>query len=91
MEWLTEILTWPVEWSALHGIAEIKTPVLKVSTNTDATALKYVVQRKGASYPVEGAHGLKFPYQTPQRLPLTDSRGFKQGLINPLRMVETVP
>ena len=38
MDWLLEILRWPVEWSALHGIAEIRTPVLKVSTRTDATA-----------------------------------------------------
>jgi hypothetical protein len=24
MEWMSEILSWPIEWSALHGIAEIK-------------------------------------------------------------------
>ena len=28
MDWLEEVLSWPVEWSALHGIAEIKTPIL---------------------------------------------------------------
>ena len=37
MDWLVEILGWPVEWSALHGIAEVRTPILKVSTRTDAT------------------------------------------------------
>jgi hypothetical protein len=43
MHWLHEILSWPVQWSGLHGIAEIKTPVLKLSTRTDATARKYSV------------------------------------------------
>jgi hypothetical protein len=87
MEWMREILSWPVEWSGLHGIAEIKTPVLKVSSNTDATARKYVVQRAGDSYPLEGVHGLNFPYQVPERLYLTESRGFRQGLVNPLPLV----
>jgi hypothetical protein len=39
MECLMETLSWPVEWSALHGIAEIKTPVLKIAALTDATAV----------------------------------------------------
>lgn len=62
MDWLLEVLSWPLEWSALHAIAEIRTPVLKVSTRTDATALKYVVQIEGSEYPAEGARGLGFPY-----------------------------
>jgi hypothetical protein len=49
MDWLLEILDWPVEWSALHGVAEIKTPVLKVSTRTDATPGKYTVRYLGRS------------------------------------------
>jgi hypothetical protein len=91
MDWLREILRWPVEWSALHGIAEIKTPVLKISTNTDATARKYVVQRPGDSFPSEGVSGLNFPFQLPERLHVTESRGFKQGLLNPLAIVEAPP
>jgi hypothetical protein len=91
MAWLREILRWPVEWSALHGIAEIKTPLLKVSTNTDATARKYVVQRPGDSFPAEAPSGLNFPFQAPERLHLTGSRGFKQGLNNPLPIVEAPP
>jgi hypothetical protein len=43
MDWSSEILSWPVEWSALHGITEIKTPVLRMSMRTDATANKYSV------------------------------------------------
>lgn len=80
MDWLLEVLSWPVEWSALHGIAEIKTPVLKVSTRTDATARRYVVRHRGESYPVEGAQGLSFPFQAPVKLRLTGTRGFQRGI-----------
>ena len=76
MDWLLEILSWPVEWSALHGIAEIKTPVLKVSARTDATARKYIVRRPGTAYPVEGAEGLTFPYRMPHAT-ITEARGLR--------------
>lgn len=82
--WLSEILSWPVEWSALHGIAEIKTPVLKVATRTDATAYKYVVQRPGEGYPTEGAHGLTFPYQQPAVPQISGRTPFADGIANPL-------
>jgi hypothetical protein len=29
MDSLRDVFSWPVEWSALHGIAELKTPVIK--------------------------------------------------------------
>jgi hypothetical protein len=81
MDWLLEILSWPVEWSALHGIAEVKTPVLKVSTRTDATASRYVVRREGTDYPAEGARGLQFPYRAPARAArFTGSASFRRGL-----------
>lgn len=68
MSWLKEVLSWPVEWSALHGIAELKAPILKVCTNTDFTATKYVIRWIGTVYPKEGADGLVFPY-THKRTP----------------------
>ena len=80
MDWLTEMLSWPVEWSALHGIAEIKTPIVKILSCTDATPIKYVVQRKGETYPSEGARGLVFPYEQPQRRKVTESENFSKGL-----------
>ena len=80
VEWLLEILRWPVEWSALHGIAEIRTPVLKVSSRTDATATKYVVRRQGDGYPVEGARGLGFPFPVPGGALYTQSLAFRRGL-----------
>lgn len=85
MAWLREVLSWPVEWSALHGIAEIKTPLLKICTQTDATPFKYVVKRQGTMYPSEMARGLNFPYQV-QSLPrLTSSQGFHRGIDNPIQ------
>ncbi|QTA89212.1 hypothetical protein [Desulfonema magnum] len=62
MEWLHEILSWPMEWSALHGIAEIKLPVFKMITNTDVTSDMRVVRRISSVFPEEGARGLTFPY-----------------------------
>lgn len=82
MDWMLEILSWPAQWSALHGIAEIKTPVLKVVTRTDATARKHVVRRRGDAYPEEGARGLSFPLRPPVKRRLSQSRGFSRGLNN---------
>ncbi len=79
VEWIQEVLSWPVEWSALHGIAEIKTPILKISTRTDATASKYVVRWTGTGYPQEGATGLRFPYRAPTRQIMTEGRSFQLG------------
>jgi hypothetical protein len=82
ISWLRDLLSWPVDWSALHGIAEIKTPVLKISTWTDATAEKYTVRFKGTHYPEETLPGLVFPYLRPEKLFISESKGFQQGLLN---------
>ena len=83
-EWIREILGWPAEWSALHGIAEIKTPILRWSTRTDATGRKLVVRKHAGTYPAAGATGLHFPYQTAEKLGLTESRSFQTALRRPL-------
>ena len=77
MEWIEEILNWPASWSALHGIAQVKTPVLKVSTRTDATAHEFVVRRPGRRMPDEAAAGLVFPFRTPERPGVTHSMAFR--------------
>lgn len=82
-EWITEILDWPVEWSALHGIAEVKSPLTKLSTRTDATAGKWVVQWVGMNYPKEGAVGLHFPFRPPRKPMLTGSQEARPGLADP--------
>jgi hypothetical protein len=68
MDWLNEVLSWPIEWSCLHGIAEIRTPILKFVTNTDATPTKYVVKLLGSSFPTPTISGLRFPYQLPKKV-----------------------
>jgi SAM-dependent methyltransferase len=86
MGWIEEILSWPVEWTALHGIAEVKTPILKVVTRTDATASRYVVRRAGTGWPHEGATGLAFPFEVPDRAVVSDSAGFHRGLEHPIAL-----
>jgi hypothetical protein len=80
MDDLATILSWPVEWSALHGIAEIKSPILKMITQTDATRGRYRVRRHGTSYPAEGAAGMVFPFQPPATPLVSLSRRFQDGL-----------
>jgi hypothetical protein len=81
MGWLWDILNWSVEWSTLHGIAEIKTAVVKVATLTDSTPEKYSVRYLGNSIPAESMQGLDFPYVRPDHHAISDSTGFQNGLI----------
>jgi len=91
IEWLQQMLSWPAEWSALHGIAEIKTPVLKVCTRTEATAGKLVLRWKGSSYPAEGAQGLGFPFRMPARPLMTGSPSFQRALDHHSSIVQIQP
>lgn len=78
--WIEEILSWPVRWSALHGIALIETPILTISTRTDATAETISVNREGTDYPAEGASGTRFPYRVSETIiPLTSLKKFKDA------------
>ena len=81
---MEEILNWPASWSALHGIAQVKTPVLKVSTRTDATGHEFVVRRPGSRMPDEAAAGLVFPFRSPERPGVTHSMAFRRGLETPI-------
>jgi hypothetical protein len=91
MAWLEEILSWPAEWSALHGIAELKTPVFKLCTRTDATGEKLVIRWAGSTYPKEGALGITFPYRLPERKALTESPAFQRGLSNTSQLIGIQP
>jgi 2-polyprenyl-3-methyl-5-hydroxy-6-metoxy-1,4-benzoquinol methylase len=79
VDWIYEMLSWPAQWSALHGIAEIRTPVLTVSTRTNATGEKLVVERAGTSYPAEGSSGLRFPFRVVSGK-VTDKPSFKRSV-----------
>jgi len=84
-------LSWSAEWSGLHGIAEIKTPVLKVITNTDATARKGILRWNGSTFPAEGANGSTFPYRAPTSVTLTSSPSFHRGLEQGASLVSIRP
>lgn len=68
LEWIDEMLAWPIEWSALHGIAEIRMPLLKIATDAADTAEKHVVRTTGSAYPDEGARGIVYPYTRARQL-----------------------
>jgi hypothetical protein len=61
--WTAEILRWPLEWSVLHGIAEMKTPIVKLCTNSVATPSRFTIRKPGSAYPEDGARGVDFPFQ----------------------------
>lgn len=63
IDWLRMIHSWPMEYSSLRGIAEVKTPIFKFIHNAKTAFNKKVVQLRGSSRPVEGAIGLSFPFQ----------------------------
>lgn len=61
---LFELLAAPMEWSCLHGIAEVKTPVFKACMNTDASAHKQVIHLLSTQYPAASVSGYSFPYKS---------------------------
>ena len=66
IEMLISVLSWPMEWSALNGIAEIRTPILKAATDTVATGDRIVVAYEGTEMPELAARGRSFPYLLPK-------------------------
>lgn len=81
-ERLVEVLNWPAEYSVLHGIAELKTPILKMVADTDATADKHTVRFMGTGYPSCAPNGVQFPYRMPTKLRISDSNSFNRGFGN---------
>lgn len=59
---LMEILSWPVEWNSLHGIAQIITPVCKITTASDALSEKRTVRLANKIIPEEAGSGIGFPF-----------------------------
>lgn len=76
--WHLEILSWPALYTSLFGIAEITSPIHRMSVPTDALAERVEVRYLGTGYPVEGASGLAFPFR--QSAPV----------VAPLRFVRTM-
>ncbi|TMP29007.1 hypothetical protein CWB99_09560 [Pseudoalteromonas rubra] len=72
----------PCAWTAMHGIAEIKTPLLKISTNTDATRDKFTVNYLSETDIEGAATGLGFPFKNNCKSAITQSKSFQRGMDN---------
>lgn len=59
------VLSWPVRYSALHAIAIITFPIMKMVTETDYTAREAIIEVQGTAYPAEASRGLVFPFAPP--------------------------
>lgn len=74
--WHREILNWPVKYTSLRGIAEITSPIHRMSVPTDALSERVEIRYLGSDYPAEGAKGVDFPHKstTANAVPLTLTR-----------------
>lgn len=68
--WMQEILSWPIKYTSLHGIAEITSPIHRMSVPTDALSEKVEIRYQGTGYPAEGAKGVDFPHKTGSAKPM---------------------
>ena len=60
------LLSLPIKWEVLHGIAEVTTPLFKFATNSVFTPLKYTVlleKQDDIELPEEAAYGIGFPFK----------------------------
>lgn len=58
----------PVEWNSYKGIAYIKTPLFKISVNSNFSTEKYIVRIEGTYYPMDAKRGLEFPWDNQTRM-----------------------
>ncbi|HLI47867.1 MAG TPA: hypothetical protein VKV18_04150 [Chthonomonas sp.] len=79
MEWLVAILSWPLLWTALHGIAEMKSPVIKIIHATDVSHRKVELALEGSLFPEQGAAGLQFPFYLSKQT-ISHSRAYQKGV-----------
>lgn len=78
--WCDEALRWPMTWTGLHGLGELKTPVFKaVHACAYSAGLRRVVLA-GARAPEAGAQGTVHPFVEPPRPSLSGGRRFLRGL-----------
>lgn len=83
VDWIYHMLNWPIEWSALHGLLELKTPVLKILASTISTADLIAVQKEGTTYPKYGATGIKFPFKKNPSPAVTEGKTFQLAFGSP--------
>ena len=62
-DWLQQLLVMPMEWTSLHGVAMVTTPILKTIYASDPLPTKATLRLDSELYPAHGASGNKFPFQ----------------------------
>lgn len=60
-KWLEELLSMPLTWSALHGVAEITTPIFKIATRTDAWSDEVIKTLNGNHWKVKEPKEESYP------------------------------
>ena len=81
-EWLLQSLAWPIRWSALHGIVEIKTPLFKVCHDSEDSPACHALVRAGEAWPEAGAQGVRAPFRAPPRRLVSDGARHLRGLVH---------
>lgn len=61
---LEMFLRMPYEWDCFKGIAYIKTPLFKISTNSNFSKERYIVRVEGTYYPDDAPNGIDYPWDT---------------------------
>jgi SAM-dependent methyltransferase len=78
MNWLRELLSMPMQWTSLHGVAMVVTPILKTTYASDALPRKVTLNLHSEEYPHYGASGNQFPFTNVMPLQFGKSwNGFK--------------
>ena len=80
----TALLDGPIDWAARHGIAELKTPLFRLTTDVAATASTYQLALQGGAQPEAAATGGVFPYLPPRKRAVTGQVSWQLGLDHPL-------
>jgi hypothetical protein len=68
--WVRELLSMPMEWTSLHGVAIVVTPLFKLVYASDPLPTKATLRLPSAAYPVHGGRGNTFPFETVTPVPV---------------------
>ena len=78
-ETIRTVLAWPVEWSALHGIGLLLTPIVRVCMSTDSVLQKHTVRLPSTTVPAEMPAGTIWPYRQRMGMALTETSAYRSA------------
>lgn len=76
--WAHTLLSMPMEWSSLHGVAMVVTPLFKLVYDSDPLPSKVTLRLRSPVYPQHGATSSTFPFtmEKPLRVVKRHLNGF---------------